>query len=81
MNHEISILELLARSLPSLVREIPLRNRLEIEMGNAVSLAFLSTKLRGLEASGDVLAISNADSGNQWTITAAGQARLALAKA
>ncbi|MEI7912543.1 MAG: hypothetical protein WCK77_23185 [Verrucomicrobiota bacterium] len=80
MNYEASILEVLARSVPNLVRELALRNRLELEMGVTVSLAFLSFRLRGLEASGDIIAVDNQDTGTKWTISDKGKARLAAAR-
>ncbi len=80
MSIEVSILEILARRAPELVREVPLRNALEIELAEVVSLASIKTKLRALEVSGDVTAIPNADAGTKWTISDHGQARLARAK-
>lgn len=79
MKTEILILNVLATHDPELVREIPMRNAVEIEGGKDVSLSELKSKLRGLELSGDVVCITNADSGSKWGITAKGQARLAKA--
>ncbi len=80
MKPEIAILEILARRAPDMVREIPLHNELQYECGVPVSLADMRAKLRGLEQSGDAIAIANPDAGTKWTISDAGKARLARAR-
>lgn len=76
MKLELVILELLARREPELMREIVLRNEAELECGLQLGLAEVKSKLRGLEARGEVLALTNEDTGTQWGISSAGKARL-----
>lgn len=80
MNVEIQILEILAARSPELVKEIPLRNEVELNTGEEISLADMKNKLRAMERNGDVTFVSNSDTGSKWTITDRGQARLAKAK-
>lgn len=76
MKTEIAILELLHRRSPDLAREVALRNELEIAMGKTLALADVKVRLRALETAGEVFCVANADSGNKWGLTDAGQARL-----
>ncbi len=80
MKIEIQILEILAARSPDLVREIPLRNEVELNTGEEIALAQMKQTLRSMERNGDVTFVGNSDTGSKWTITDRGQARLAKAK-
>ena len=80
MNLDLTILDILERRDPELVREIPLRNETELESGEDISLADMKAKLRNLERDGHVVAVSNHDTGTKWGITDAGKMRLAKAR-
>jgi hypothetical protein len=80
MKIEIQILEILAARSPDLVREIPLRNEVELNTGEEIALADMKVKLRAMERNGDVTFVSNQDTGTKWTISDQGKARLAKAK-
>lgn len=80
MKVEIQILDILAARSPDLVKEIPLRNEVELNTGEEISLAQMKQTLRSMERNGDVTFVSNNDTGSKWTITDQGQARLAKAK-
>lgn len=80
MNTELVILEILAGRAPDLVREIPLRNEVELMTGEEMSLSDLKVKLRALERNGEATFVSNADTGSKWTVTDRGRARLARAR-
>jgi len=80
MKIETAILECLSRRAPTLAGEVQLRNQVEYELGNQVSLAELKTRLRNLEVGGDVVCIPNQDLGNRWALTDQGTARIYMAR-
>lgn len=79
MTLEISILVALRNVHPRMLPEAALRGDAGAMAGEAVTAADCQAKCRKLEAKGQVIGVSNEDTGAKWKITADGIARLAEA--